>query len=269
MVNGINMGPFMTNRPGPVQRDTSDPFANLPQIGSTLQRWSAQDDQQALQEQQLAQQHEHDQVNQGQQARQMLMQDKRAGQREDLYRTQENRRENAAQFERSKLKDAEHEALLRSFYAATTSNDPRAIQYSIDALHRAGYNVEQMEHAPPPAPPGASFDPTLGDTLQADDSQPMAPLPGQSSALPTKKSSKVDAGTSAQLDAAEADILPKLSGKKAGGKQSKRDAKLSAELDAAEADIIPKLTGNGAAKKKKYLPGQDVILGSGDSYNKL
>jgi hypothetical protein len=310
MANGLQLGHFLTNRPAPVQRDTSNPFADLGELGMAIARGRHQSTAEDLQQQHLDQQAQTQRIAQEQQARQMLMGDKRAGQREDLYRTQENRRESQAQFERSKLKDAEHEQLLHQFYAATTSNDPRAIQYAMDALQRAGYSTEQIEHAPPPAPTQpAPYDDTLGGTLQADGpgvSTMKPPLPGQTGALPPKNTSLADKQTAAEPDNIESSYVSKLAkpmsyeqamaqAKSQGARgvkqvaggwapltteddrkadasnvPSKRDAQTSAELDNIEADMNPKLSGKGGEKKKarKYLPGQDIVLGSGDSFNK-
>lgn len=224
------------------------------------------------QQENLAEQHqlEHERQSReslGLQARQVATSERRADRYADMTNRQENRREAQAQFERQKLADAQHEALLHDLYAATTANDPRAIQYAIDALHRAGYQTEQMEHvADPVVSPSAvggelsQFDPTLGGTIQSEFSS-MAPekppLPGQTALR--------DAQTSRELDAAEQQYMGGLQ-----KKPSAADAQTSAELDAIEQHYLPALQGRAPAPaRKRFLPGQQIILGAGDSYNKL
>lgn len=212
----------------------------------------------------------------GLQGRQIASSERRADSYRDLTNLQENRREAQAQFERDKLADAQHEALLHDLYAATSSNDPRAIQYAIDALHRAGYQTEQMEHVadPPVSPPAigdqlSQFDPTLGGTLLGDNESAerrhdneraegeKPPLPGQT-ALRDKQ-------TSNELDAIEQKYMGGLQ-----KKPSAADAQTSAELDAVEQRYLPALQGGTPAPaRKRFLPGQQIILGAGDSYNKL
>ena len=211
----------------------------------------------------------------GLQSRQVATSEKRADRYADMTNRQENRREAQAQFERAKLADAQHEALLHDLYAATTANDPRAIQYAIDALHRAGYQTEQMEHvADPvvsPSTVGSAFnnyDPTLGGTLLGDNESAerrpdneraegeKPPLPGQT-ALRDKQ-------TSNELDAAEQKYMSGLQ-----KKPSAADAQTSAELDAVEQRYLPALQGGVQPARKRFLPGQQIILGAGDSYNNL
>lgn len=188
----------------------------------------------------------------GLQGRQVATSEKRADRYADMTNRQENRRETQAQFERSKLHDAQHEAMLHDLYAATTSNDPRAIQYAIDALHRAGYQTEQMEHVADPQVSPASigsgfngYDPTLGGTLLGDNESSERSLDNERS-----EGEK-----------------PPLPGQPMQRKQA--DAQTSRELDAIEADYLPKLRGGAQPASKRYLPGQQIILGAGDSYNNL
>lgn len=314
MVNGLNLSQFLTNRPGPVQRDTSNPFEGLGELGLAMAQGRRANTAQDMQREELALRNRREDRAQDAQERQIASQERRSNAYMDLTRQQEARRERQAQFERDKLADAQHESLLHDLYAATSSNDPRAIQYAIDALHRAGYSTEQMEHVsdPPvsPASVGSSFndyDPTLGGTLQSEfssmapEQSSKPPLPGQS-ALPRKQSAQ-DKQTSAELDSIENNYLSKLSSplsyeqamaqaKKTGARGVKQvsggwapltpaddreadasnaaAAKTSAELDKIEADYLPKLQSNAPQPAhKRFLPGQQIVLGSGDSYNNL
>lgn len=269
MVNGLNLAQFLSNRPGPVQRDTSNPFEGLGELGLAMAQGRRANEAQDMQREELALRNRREDRAMSAQERQAALQEKRANNYFDLTNRQENRREAQAQFERQKLADAQHEVLLHDLYAATTANDPRAIQYAIDALHRAGYQTEQMEHvADPVVSPSAvggelsQFDPTLGGTIQSESSSmasEKAPLPGQN---PMAKKS-ADAQTSRELDAAEQRYMGGLQ-----KKPSAADAQTSAELDAIEASYMPRLQGV-ASPRKRYLPGQQIILGAGDSYNKL
>ena len=205
----------------------------------------------------------------GLQSRQVATSEKRADRYADMTNRQENRREAQAQFERSKLADAQHEALLHDLYAATTANDPRAIQYAIDALHRAGYQTEQMEHvADPPVSPSAvggelsQFDPTLGGTIQSEFSS-MAPAEPTKPPLPGQTALR-DKQTSNELDNIEQKYMGGLQ-----KKPSAADAQTSAELDAVEQKYLPALQGGVQPARKRFLPGQQIILGAGDSYNNL
>lgn len=226
----------------------------------------------------LAEQHAQEHERQGReslglQGRQVATSERRADRYADMTNRQENRREAQAQFERSKLADAQHEALLHDLYAATTSNDPRAIQYAIDALHRAGYQTEQMEHvADPPVSPSATgselsqFDPTLGGTIQSEFSSMAAP-PGEENKPPLPGQTTLrDKQTSRELDAIEQKYMSGLQ-----KKPSAADAQTSAELDAVEQKYLPALQGDSPVQpaRKRFLPGQQIILGAGDSYNKL
>lgn len=103
--------------------------------------------------------------------------DRRSGQREDLYRTQENRRESQAMFERQHMQRAEHEALFRQLQNATT---PWEAEAAAQALEREGYAVRR---------PGAEVTPPLAQAA-----------PPAHSAVPM---SKGDAATSAALDVAD------------------------------------------------------------------
>lgn len=103
--------------------------------------------------------------------------DRRSGQREDLYRTQENRRESQAMFERQHMQRTEHEALFRQLQNATT---PWEAEAAAQALEREGYAVRRPDaEAAPPLAPAA---------------------PTAHSAVPM---SKGDAATSAALDVAD------------------------------------------------------------------
>lgn len=269
----------------------------------------------------LAEQHAQERERQGReglglQSRQVATSERRADRYADMTNRQENRREAQAQFERQKLADAQHESLLHDLYAATTANDPRAIQYAIDALHRAGYQTEQMEHVADPQVSPASvgsgfngYDPTLGGTLLGDNesAEPRPdneraegekpPLPGQN---PMAKK-KADAKLSSELDAAEQKYIGGLQGpmsyeqamaqaNRSGARGVKqvsggwapitpaedteadrsnaaagRNAQTSRELDAIEQRYM----GGLQPARKRFLPGQDIILGAGDSFNRL
>lgn len=89
---------------------------------------------------------ERERIGQQQRAREMLSNDRRAGQREDLYALAENRRESADQLSRQHLTQQEHEKLIQELYNASNTGDPRAVQFAIDALSRAGYPVEEIQH---------------------------------------------------------------------------------------------------------------------------
>lgn len=209
---------------------------------------------------------ERERVGQRQRAQEMLMQDKRAGQREDLYSLSENRRERVDQLNRQHLAEAEHEKLIQDLYNASNTGDPRAVQFAIDALQRAGYNTEEMQHTqamPEPAPP-------VAPAVQTAPHQHLSP----------KETGQV--GSS--LDAAEKRILPQLSGKSPMPKKATagRDEALSRQLDGIDQKYTAGLSGPSAPTP--WLPGQspvqrrapsvgvaqsDAMLDPDDPYNKL
>lgn len=117
-------------------------------------------------------------VGQQQRAQEMLMQDRRSGQREDLYALQEKRRQDEAMFNRHKLHQAEHEQLIHELYESINApgQDPVARQNRIsaaqEALHRAGYGTAVNEDTP------------KGPTLPSPFPEAAAPPPGASPAQP-------------------------------------------------------------------------------------
>jgi hypothetical protein len=121
---------------------------------------------------------ERDRVAQQQRAVELHGSSRRADQREQLYALQENRRENEAKLNREHTANQEHERLIADLHSAAQSRNPDAIQAAIEALQRAGYGAEEMQHnPPPPAMPDAAQVPP--DTSTAPPGVPPAPnLPG-------------------------------------------------------------------------------------------
>lgn len=219
---------------------------------------------------------ERDRVSQAQRARQMISEDKRAGQREDLYATQEQRRQADAIFNRNKMLQQEHEALIQELYQAinTPGQDALTRQNRIkaaqDALKRAGYGVNVNEDTPngPTLPP-----PVL-------DAQPQAaPAP------PTEKqhlSPKETASTSSALDKASSSYLGKLAPKgsstnpKPKAKPSGQDASLNRQLDEADQTyskglgVTPWLPGQSATGRvSPQVTKSDMMLSPDDPYNDI
>ncbi len=165
---GLNLEQFRVYGPGPVEPHRPD-YSWIGGIGDAIAHGRHADEQAALQQQQLERETQRDvrndsreRVGQEQRAREMLMNDKRAGQREDLYRTQENRRQESAMYERNHLLKQEHEALFRRLQEAkarfeATGNplDGEAAEEAAKALEREGYHVKRPD-AVPAAPPQAS-----------------------------------------------------------------------------------------------------------------
>lgn len=104
--------------------------------------------------------------------------DRRSGQREDLYRTQENRRESQAMFERNHLLDQEHAALVAQLHNARSPEDAEEIAQRLEYL---GYHIRRPDAQPAPVLSPAPVAPTA----------PALPM------------SKGDAATSAALDVAD------------------------------------------------------------------
>lgn len=196
---------------------------------------------------------ERDRVSQEQRARQMLMENQRSGQREDLYAKQEERRNRAATLDQSRLTDAEHEKLIHALFYAQT---PEEQHYAAQELMRHGYHVEPLEGASAPTAPA-----------------PPSPAP---IAPPKAPMSPQDAATSSALDQAEADIMPKLTGH--GGKGSPAgDAALSGQLDQIDQKYsaglgVPPGGLPGSAMGRRPSPGvarSNAMLSPDDPYNRL
>lgn len=139
---------------------------------------------------------ERDRISQEQRARQLLMSDKREGERNDVNRLGEERRANTEKLERDKLHEQEHEKLLHDLSYALT---PAEAQYAREALKRAGYpEPEPMygnwQQAPapiqaqpvaPPAPgPQAAAPPPGAPPVAAAPPRPVPFLPGRRPAGP-------------------------------------------------------------------------------------
>jgi hypothetical protein len=193
---------------------------------------------------------ERDRISQEQRAREILMSDKRAGQREDLYSKQEDRRQADAMFNRKKMLQQEHEALIRELYEAINAPGQDAltrqnrIAAAQDALQRAGYGIAVNEDTPA----GPTLPPAIPE-----------PAPPPTAAPPKQHLSAADTtATSAALDKAGASITSKL----AGGKKTvmpktkappNEDASLSGQLDVADQTYSQ---GLGVAP---WLPGQSPV----------
>jgi len=188
---------------------------------------------------------ERDRISQEQRARQMLSEDKRAGQRESLYATREARRQEEAMFNRNRLLQQEHEALIKELHDSLNDpgQDPIAKQNRIkaaqEALHRAGYATAEDEDTPdgptlpsPVAPaPEAPYDSTLGDEfLPAEQDGPGVSMGRGGTAKP----------------------VPKLPAKK---KLTPREtASLSTQLD----NVDP-TQGMSKLPPTPFLPGQNPV----------
>lgn len=159
-------------------------------------------------------------VGQQQRAQEMLMQDKRSGQREDLYALQEKRRQDEAMFNRHKLHQAEHEQLIHELYESINApgQDPVARQNRIsaaqEALHRAGYGTAVNEDTPkgptlpspfPEAPAAAAPPPGASPAQPQGMEPPIKYFAGGAGLPPVARAAPptADAGLDAQLNAAD------------------------------------------------------------------
>jgi hypothetical protein len=227
------------------------------------------DEEEALAKQRLAREVQRDERNAGREDQSLALRreemgrsDKRAGQREDLYRTQENRREQQAMFERQHMQSLEDEALFRQLQNATT---PWEAEAAAQALERKGYTVRRPDAESPALTPLAP---------------PVVPPPAAPAPM-----SKGDAATSAALDQADVKYSKGLGVKSGlGGRTAARapkppakDAKLSAELDAADQTysrglgVTPGGLGAPPLQRRQSLdvPLSDAMLSPDDPYNRL
>ena len=215
-----------------------------------------------------------DRIAQEQRARELLMQDKRQGQREDLYALQENRHQEQGMFDRKQLMRQQHEALIHELYGSLNDQgqEPMAqqnrVKAAMEALKREGYGATQVEDTPagptaPPAIPAA------------------APAP----AAPQRPMGRADQATSNALDQADQSyskglgVAPGLPGAgptapKARPKSTKADNATSRQLD----DIDKRYMG-ALQPQTPYLPGRSPIapqvaqsnamLDPADPYNQI
>lgn len=249
---GLDLSLFRVAPPGPTERQRPD-YSWLDNLGTAIARGRHESTAEDQRQQELDRATQRDATNdsrervgQEQRAREMLMSDKRAGQREDLYARQEDRRNGAALREEDAKKQAEVEELFRGFQQATINRDPAAIHYYKDALERHGIDSEEIAHAPPPA---AS---PLSPTAAAPVAPARPPLPGQRAHLSKPAAANLSRELS-QINTTQA----------SGGKPTVYPTM-------PDAEPIDQPT----VQAPRYLPGQEVLrssqfLSPDDPYNNI
>lgn len=185
---GLDLNMFRVYGPQSVQQERPDWYNMIGGIGETLGRNIRADEQQDLQKQQLDRETQRDVRNDSRErqgmnlrADEMRMNDRRAGQREDLYKTQENRRQEQSLYERQHLIQQEHEGLFRQLQDAKT---PWEAEAAAQALEREGYRVRRPDAVPAQAasPASATAAPT-GAAAPPQAAPQRAPLPGEKTHL--------------------------------------------------------------------------------------
>lgn len=241
-----------------------------------------------------------DRVSQEQRAREMLMQDRRAGQREDLYSLQEKRRQEEAMFNRTKLHQGEHEALIKDLYDAINSpgQDPLTRQNRIlaaqDALKRQGYSTAVNENTPggptlPPAMPAPAVAEPVPDNL--DETVPkkgVGWMAGQSSTPPLPGTdyksalNAADAQGALGVNQVGKDRWSPISKEESARDNASNAAAGKSEKLSGELDAIDNKYSKGLGVAPGLLPGRspvgrvspqvaqaDAMLDPADPYNKL
>lgn len=277
---GLQLGELLSSKPEPVQRGHVDWYNELGGIGDALGRSIQQSRQNDFEQQRIDREKSRDTRNderergaEANRARETLRADKRADLREGLYAKQEERRQASAEREHSDKDRAEHEQLLHDWQMALQIPDPQArasaVHFAADALHRAGFQVEeygQQFGSPPAAAPQGSAPGGIEDVGELQNGQ----TPGTAHAQPQRPMLPGEASSvGRQLDQADARYMGALTDKQ---RPSANDARLSGQLDAIDNKYMSAL-----APARAPLPGQspfavtrsNQLLSQDDPYNSI
>ena len=155
----------------------------------------------AQRSQEMAQHQGNNERDAAQHAHEFERSDRRAGQREDLYAKEEERRNNEVVFNHKRLRDQEHEQLLHQLYYGAT---PAEQAYAADVLRRAGDLPEPMYASDFPTPGAGKAAPVAGEPAPVDEAEPSMPqakFPGMAEQRAMRPPMGArDAQTARQLD---------------------------------------------------------------------